>query len=717
MKKFRIFVLIAALSTSLIIDAQVTECSWYTSENTGLCTNDIIGVLPGDNYGLLVASNRMAHFFDGEHWTLIPQLHFDDLYNIGSIDFSIDQDKNIWSISSDGLTRISETGEYTYWGEDDSGISSSNLTSAIIKNSNEIFIGTFNSDVGVLKFDGEDSWTEYNFESYGGNQVMTLGINNDSTEIWFGLYYYGFGFIDENEQITFINFTDIGMTNLNNLVYCIEADSEGNIWIGTAQGIIKYNSESSTIFNMQNSGLPNNRIKTIAFKNNNMWVGTNEGIAVYNGSEWTVYNTSNSDLPNNEINSIKNDTNDVIWIACLSGLVKVSDSEWIIYNENNTGLISNDIYDIEKTADGSVLLAVGDGLNIFDGEDWTHLSSENSPLPNYYIDQIEFDQNSNLWIGSYNGLFKYDFNTFTNYTADNSGLSSDKIKVLLYDNDILWIATENGGLCSFNGTEWQVFNTSNSGFIENNIPALTTDHNGKIWIGFYNGGISSYDGSVWETYTSDNSGLPAGRITSLTYNDGLLYIGIVTGGMATFDGSNWLYYGGDEGLNSQNVYSLTNDGEGVFVCSDRELQYFINEKFHNVDLSNCCEGVYHDEFLSYYFDDDGSMWAGSYDGGLFHFNYSYSSSVNEYNLLNNYVKTYPNPFSSSTTIEYELRKAAKVSIKIYNPLGIEIESILQHQSQGKHQINWDASSLASGIYYYKINADNQIASGKMFLVR
>lgn len=67
------------------------------------------------------------------------------------------------------------------------------------------------------------------------------------------------------------------------------------------------------------------------------------------------------------------------------------------------------------------------------------------------------------------------------------------------------------------------------------------------------------------------------------------------------------------------------------------------------------------------------------------------------------IKIYPNPFSNSTTIEYELNLSGKVEIIILNHLGMQIEKIVQeNQQSGKHQYVWDTFGLPTGIYFVHV---------------
>ncbi len=91
----------------------------------------------------------------------------------------------------------------------------------------------------------------------------------------------------------------------------------------------------------------------------------------------------------------------------------------------------------------------------------------------------------------------------------------------------------------------------------------------------------------------------------------------------------------------------------------------------------------------------------------------------EFNLSQNY----PNPFNPSTKIKFSLAADSKVSIKVYNLLGQQIAVLLSGEYEaGRHEINFDAASMSSGIYFYVINAagkngNNFTSTKKMTLMK
>ncbi len=86
----------------------------------------------------------------------------------------------------------------------------------------------------------------------------------------------------------------------------------------------------------------------------------------------------------------------------------------------------------------------------------------------------------------------------------------------------------------------------------------------------------------------------------------------------------------------------------------------------------------------------------------------------KYNLAQNY----PNPFNPSTVISYTLPKASDVKLTVFNMLGQKVQTLVDaKQSVGKYTVRFDASELASGVYFYQIQAGNFMKVNKMLYVK
>lgn len=106
------------------------------------------------------------------------------------------------------------------------------------------------------------------------------------------------------------------------------------------------------------------------------------------------------------------------------------------------------------------------------------------------------------------------------------------------------------------------------------------------------------------------------------------------------------------------------------------------------------------------------------NGALFKFNPNILSIGSEKkNDLRFYVgQNFPNPFNGTTSISYDLPKRTKVLITIYDILGRSIETLIDtEQQEGIHTIRWNSGNASSGIYFYRLAADQFVQCGKMIL--
>jgi hypothetical protein len=85
-------------------------------------------------------------------------------------------------------------------------------------------------------------------------------------------------------------------------------------------------------------------------------------------------------------------------------------------------------------------------------------------------------------------------------------------------------------------------------------------------------------------------------------------------------------------------------------------------------------------------------------------------------------QNYPNPFNSKTVISWQVgvmcRSPLLVDLSIYNLLGQKLATLVsEKQSAGNHSVEWDASGLASGVYYYRLQAGEFVDVKKLVLLR
>jgi len=82
------------------------------------------------------------------------------------------------------------------------------------------------------------------------------------------------------------------------------------------------------------------------------------------------------------------------------------------------------------------------------------------------------------------------------------------------------------------------------------------------------------------------------------------------------------------------------------------------------------------------------------------------------------AQNYPNPFNPATRIDYSIAQATNVQLLIFNSIGEEVVVMVNEMQQaGRYSVNFDASRLSSGVYFYKLIAGDFISIKKMLLLK
>lgn len=287
-----------------------------------------------------------------------------------------------------------------------------------------------------------------------------------------------------------------------------------------------------------------------------LWVGTEDGLNKYDGYEFTIYRHRQQDslsLVKNSINSLFEDSRGRVWVLTRGGGVHLYDRKldafrrvseftfncdmirvledskkrlWICGTRLRYAFIASldpttlkaKYYNLFPSAEPVVaMIEEGDGMfwigvrqtGLFKWNSTTNLVThypnqpgKNSVTDNDIVNMIR-DARGNMWIGTRNGLSKYDARSrrFTNFKAaaeNPSGLPVNTIRDLCADNNYIWLATENGGLSRLNTidntfTNFQYRQTDPSSISDNSVWAVYKDHQGRIWAGTFSKGLCVTD--------------------------------------------------------------------------------------------------------------------------------------------------------------------------------------------------------------------------------
>jgi ligand-binding sensor domain-containing protein/signal transduction histidine kinase len=314
-----------------------------------------------------------------------------------------------------------------------------------------------------------------------------------------------------------------GLSNGN--VYCVLQDRRGYLWVGTGDGLNRYDGYSFVTYrhNPRDSfSLADNQILTLKEDRSGIiWIGTKRG--GLHSFDWRTGKFHNfrhdprnpKSLGDDLVDAIYEDRQGVLWIGTdHSGLERFNREQnaftHFVHDSSDSNSISgNMVLSILEDKDKGLWVGTaGAGLDWFDQSKgvfrhFRHNPADNASLPNDFIWSLRFDQSGTLWIGTGRGLSKferstYKFTTFLKNLTGHSILSNNTIKDLLFDRwGGMWVGTWNGGInFSRRVVSNPVFehygnkaDTTSSAerTIFPNVITLYEDLSGNVWIGTGNG--------------------------------------------------------------------------------------------------------------------------------------------------------------------------------------------------------------------------------------
>jgi signal transduction histidine kinase/ligand-binding sensor domain-containing protein/DNA-binding response OmpR family regulator len=413
--------------------------------------------------------------------------------------------------------------------------------------------------------------------------------------------------ISPQRNVRFEHFgTEEGLSSLT--VLSILQDSRGFLWIGTYDGLNRYDGYSFKIYrNVEGdtTSLSNNAVRTITEdQNGDLWLGTwSGGVNKFNRKTETFtryYNipgNSNS-LISNSILSIDIDTDDNIWIGTSGGLSKF-DKQNVRFTsyqhdpKNSTSLSSNAIFVVLVSQSGKLWIGTtGGGLNLLDPktglfEVFHHEPNNVNSISDEYVISLYEDDKGHLWIGTrYEGLDYYntETNRFINYkkvNGDQNSLSDNGVFSITEDyNGDLWVGTYNGGLNRFNIEEhsFTVYDhnpSDETSLTDNGVFSVYIDKSSIIWAGTWSGGLNKYLPSREKfrriKHISDEPNSLSNNSVRAIYKDtaNILWIGTERGGLNAFD-------------KTTGEFKHYPHGTGKFDIDGRSVETICEDSFGNI---------------------------------------------------------------------------------------------------------------------------------------
>ncbi|MCP5047435.1 MAG: response regulator [bacterium] len=362
-------------------------------------------------------------------------------------------------------------------------------------------------------------------------------------------------------------------------------------------------------------GLPQISIYDIAQTGDGyLWIGTQNGLTRFDGVEFKVFNDINTDgLNESLILALVVDRNGVLWIGTDGGgLARYNEGTFTTYSIQE-GLAGDHVTALCEDREGNLWIGTRGGLCRFsNGKFMTYTAKDG--LLDTNINALLQDRQGNLWVGTMRGgLFRFSGGKFTAYTT-REGLAGNNVSALLEDHaGNLWIGTRDGGLSRYDGENFTTYRVT-EGLSHNAIYSLYEDRGGNFWVGT-RGGLNRFGNGKFMSYAKPKE-LANSTINRL-YEDveGSLWIGVMGLGLARLQDGKFTAYASEEGLSGDFAASVYQDSRGDFWIGTMGggLNHFKDGKFTSYSEN---EGLGSRVVLSTLEDRQGNFWIGTYGGGL-----------------------------------------------------------------------------------------------------
>jgi len=643
--------------------------------NTGIEHSDIFDIIFSGNNLLAGVGNSCGlnnvykSTDNGMHW--IPT---SGLANKIALSFAI-KGTYIYTATTDfnsSIYRSADNGES--WQTVESPITDAN---EVFVSGNAVIVSEFNF-IWRTTDDG-DSWelaekfalsgvTQF---AKSGNKIFGAGGS--------GLYTS----VNNGESWTYSNFPG-GASSLS---------AVGNIiYLGSSK--VSKSTDAGATWNLASTNLGKGKFETLLYDGVNVYAGTNSDntsgvyITTNGGGSW--YPSSNGFPPGSTIRSM------------------ISLGNYVF-----AGMQSDGIY---RSSD--------------DGVGWSKVGLNNDSLSSQFVECFCI-KNGVLYAGASNGVYKSTDNglTFTRMVVGFPGGGSTSIPSLTVSNGniiasgyITYTSTRIVEIyySTNDGTSW---NQSSFPAISNLISSIVSEGGSLVYAGSFGNSFSTTGlykstnaGVTWISMTSSiNADIEILAVKGLNVLAGNLFAAFFSldggetfgsssppgGGIFTYTlKDNFVFAGNQEGMYYSTNKGITwNDANTGFVDCPRP------------DVEASCANqryLYAGTGLT-------GIWRRPLsDFGITGIIKNDPSLPSKYDLLQNY----PNPFNPVTHINFSIPEESKVSLKIYNSIGKEINTLVNEiKKPGNYSVTFNATNLSSGIYFYKLSSGNFIQTKRMILLK
>jgi len=302
------------------------------------------------------------------------------------------------------------------------------------------------------------------YDPYSFPDNMTVSVFCDNSgNVWAGTFNDGAVLINENRK-PFSHIYHVPQKNSipGNSIFAFEEDDEKRVWIGTERGLSVWDREKNTFetVSLKLNGKEWHEVvvSNLFIEHDTVWVGTSNGLVKYNVKTKTQHhynlNGKNNSLSNNYIDYIQRDSKNNLWVATRYGLNRLNEKTNRFHNYYADGkpnsLNSSLIWRVFTDSSNRVWVCTNNGLHLYDYENdnfkvFKFEEGKNGIMSNDISDMIEARKDL-FWLATSKGISVFDFKKgeIVKNIGVEDGLANGYIYRLLQTDDEIWVSSNKG---------------------------------------------------------------------------------------------------------------------------------------------------------------------------------------------------------------------------------------------------------------------------------
>ncbi|HEY4417457.1 MAG TPA: two-component regulator propeller domain-containing protein [Verrucomicrobiae bacterium] len=392
-------------------------------------------------------------------------------------------------------------------------------------------------------------------------------------------------------------------------VTSIAQTGDGYLWLGTQNGLARFDGVSFKVFNENNvPAIKNNRIvQLFVDRADRLWIGAEQGnLVCYQNGLFTAYETPGKGTSFNYARVFCDDPEGGLWvISCewqlthlKNGVFQIPSADWHLSGVRPDAVASDQ--------SGQVWVGTEKELaRLQNGTFQTVYGQTNEE--NFQVEFLAKSRTGGIWVAGNKQLRKFESGHWTanlgSYAWTNSPVYG------LYEDSLnrLWVATLGDGLFRYDADGTVLHLTTKDGLPSDFVRCVTEDREGNIWAGMEGGGLCRLKPAIFQTL-GVRQGLSSDQVMSMCEaSDGSFWIGLNGAGLDHLSNGQVTNYGTGQGLLNGHVWSVVQDQQGTLWLGTWD-GLFKSEQNHFTGLSDGLTIGW--EVLAIYSDSQSNLWLG-----------------------------------------------------------------------------------------------------------